>query len=173
MPIPLPGATLSPPADLIWTPGLADCRSPAIAALYRYWQESCRGRRFPGRADLDPLAMRGALGNISLLEIHAEDPHGAPRFRIRLAGTYQVDRLGLDPTGMWLDEMPSPEYRELLIGRLQQLLVRREPLLVRNRQLMDDKWFDYEVIWLPMASDGERIDMVLACQIFADAPRGG
>ena len=28
-------------------------------------------------------------------------------------------------------------------------------------------------IWLPMASDGDRIDMVMACQIFADAPHGG
>lgn len=167
---PLSKTTAShPPPELIWNPEPADFRAAASAAVYRYWLDRRHGRRFPGRADIDPLAMRGALGNIALIEVQ----HGPQRFRIRLAGTYQAQRLGFDPTGMWLDEMPAPEYRQLLIDRLQALLARPEPLLVRNRQLMDDRWYDYETIWLPMASDGDSIDMVMACQIFADAPHGG
>jgi len=161
--------TASPPADLIWNPQPGDFRTPAAAAIHRYWLDQRQDRRFPGRSDIDPLAMRAALGNIALLEVQ----HDPVRFRLRLVGTYQASRLGFDPTGMWLDEMPAPEYRALLISRLEAILQRPEPLLVRNRQLMDDRWYDYETIWLPMANDGERIDMVMACQIFADAPQGG
>ncbi len=154
---------------LTWDPGPADFRFPLVAEIHRYWQDQRRGRRLPARADIDPMAMRVALGNIALIEVH-RDPL---RFRIRLAGTYQVDRLGMDPTGMWLDELPAPEYRELLIGRLKEIVARPEPLLVHNRQMMDDHWYDYEALWLPLGNDGETVDMVLACQIFADAPQGG
>lgn len=170
MPVPLPdNAAATPVAELIWTPGLQDFRAEASRAIYRYWLDQRQERRFPARSDIDPLAMRGALGNIALIEVQ----HDPLRFRLRLVGSYQAARLGFDPTGMWLDELPAPEYRDLLIARLLAILERPEPLLVRNRQLMDDRWYDYETIWLPMASDGARIDMVMACQIFADAPKGG
>ena len=150
---------------LTWSPEPGDCRFPAVAALYRYWLDSREGRRFPARAALDPLRMRDALGNISLIEVHR-----APlRFRLRLVGTNQTTRLGFDPTGMWLDEMPTPEYSRLLIDRIEHLLERQEPLLVRNRQLMDNRWYDYETLWLPLAADGRTIDMLIACQIFTDA----
>jgi hypothetical protein len=151
-------------AELVWSPQPESCRFAAMATLYRYWLDCRRGRRFPARADLDPLQMRGVLGNISLTEIH-RDPL---RFRLRLVGTNQVTRLGFDPTGMWLDEMPTPEYSHLLVGRVRHLLERQDVLLVRNSQLMDDRWYDYETLWLPLASDGETIDMLLACQFFTD-----
>lgn len=152
-----------------WAPSPALCRFPLVAEIYRYWLD-CRGdRALPSRADIDPLAMRVALGNIALIEVH-RDPL---RFRVRLAGTYQAARLGMDPTGMWMDEIPAPEYRDLLIGRLREVVARPEPLLAHNRQLMDNHWYDYEALWLPLANDGQTVDMVLACQIFADAPQGG
>lgn len=154
---------------LIWDPGPDDFRFPLVAEIHRYWQDQRRGRRLPARADIDPMAMRVALGNIALIEVH----HSPLRFRIRLAGTYQVDRLGMDPTGMWLDELPAPEYRDLLISRLKEIVARPEPLLAHNRQMMDEHWYDYEALWLPLANDGDTVDMVLACQIFADAPQGG
>ena len=156
------------PADnstLTWSPRPEDCQTAATARIYQYWRD-CRGTRpFPARADLDPLSMRVALGNIALIEVH-RDPL---RFRIRLIGTDQVERLGFDPTGLWLDAIPTPEYARLLIARLTEIVARPEPLLVRNRQLLDHRWYDYEALWLPLGSDGRTLDMVLACQIFTDS----
>lgn len=152
--------------QLVWSPQPEECRFAAAAALYRYWLAGRRGRRFAARADLDPLQMRGALGNVSLTEVH-RDPL---RFRLRLVGTNMTARLGFDPTGMWLDDMPTREYGRLLISRMTLILEHQEPLLVRNRRFMDDRWYDYETLWLPLAADGETIDMLLACQFFADAP---
>lgn len=153
---------------LTWNPGLQDFRFPVVAEVYRYWAERRGQRSMPGRADIDPLAMRGALGNIALIEVH-RDPL---RFRIRLAGTYQAERLGMDPTGLWLEDLPAPEYRDLLLGRLHQVVARPQPLLAHNRQMMDNRWYDYEALWLPLGTE-DSVDMVLACQIFADAPQGG
>ncbi|MFC3675917.1 PAS domain-containing protein [Ferrovibrio xuzhouensis] len=155
--------------QLIWSPQPGECRFAAAADLYRYWLACRGGRRFPARADLDPLQMRGALGNLTLIEVH-RDPL---RFRLRLVGTNQTARLGFDPTGLWLDEMPTREYGRLLIGRITLILEHQQPLLVRNRQFMDDRWYDYETLWLPLAADGETIDMLLACQFFADAAEPG
>jgi hypothetical protein len=151
-------------AQLSWQPQPEDCRFAAAAELYRYWLSARRDRRFPARADLDPLQMRGVLGNLSLTEVHR-----APlRFRLRLVGTNQVARLGFDPTGLWVDEMPTPEYARLLVDRMELIVQRQSPLIVRNRQLMDSRWYDYETLWLPLAADGETIDMLVACQFFTD-----
>lgn len=155
--------------QLVWSPQPGDCRFAAAADLYRYWLAARHGRRFAARAELDPLQMRGALGNVSLTEVH-RDPL---RFRLRLVGTNQTARLGFDPTGMWLHDMPTPEYGQLLTARATTIVERREALLVRNRQFMDDRWYDYETLWLPLAADGETIDMLLACQFFADAREPG
>lgn len=153
-------------ASLTWSPRVEDCQSSVIVGVYRYWQDRKAGRKFPARADLDPLGMRTALGSVSLTEIHRQPL----RFRLRLVGTNMTARLGFDPTGMWMDEIPVPEYARLLVERIRLILQRGEPLLVRNRQFMDNLWYDYETIWLPLAADGETIDMVMACQIFTDAP---
>src|SRR3546814_16760855 len=92
--------------QLIWSPQPEECRFAAAAGLYRYWLACRQGRRFPARADLDPLQMRGALGNLPLIEVH-RDPL---RFRLRLVGTNQTARLGFDPTRLWPDDMTTREY---------------------------------------------------------------
>ncbi|WP_370154265.1 PAS domain-containing protein [Ferrovibrio sp.] len=159
-------ATTNDNGQLTWSPAPEACRHAVIADLYRYWLgRQAETGRLPARADFDPLTMRKALGNVALIEVH-RDPL---RFRIRLAGTNQASRLDRDPTGQWLDEMDAPEYRMLLIGRLTAIVRDPAPLLVHNRQLLDERWYDYEVIWLPLANDGRTVDMVMACQIFADA----
>jgi len=145
-----------------------DCREPAIARLYVYWLEKRGSRRFPARPDLDPIEMRYALGNITMFDIVAT-PTG-PRFRYRLIGSDIVARDGFDFTGRWLDDLPLPQYRDLLMSRLVQLMPDPSPLLVRNTQFYDDRWLDYEAIWLPLAADGETPNILMTCQIFNRMP---
>lgn len=149
----------------------ADCREPAIGQLYDYWQKQRGDHRFPARQDLDPLGMKTALGGITIFEVHRNTPiPGRLRFRYRLIGSDIVTRDGFDLTGKWLDELPLQQYRALLTGRLQMLCAEPGPLLVRNKQFYDERWYDYEAIWLPLASDHQTLDMLMACQIFAKAP---
>lgn len=147
----------------------ADCREPAIRHLYDYWRHQRGTHRFPARSDLDPIDMKPALGGIMIFEIHPQ-PNGGYRFRYRLKGSAIVARDGFDMTGRYLDELPLVQYRTLLLGRLEMLARDPAPTLVHNKQFYDQRWYDYEAIWLPLASDHEHADMLMACQIFAHTP---
>jgi hypothetical protein len=147
----------------------ADCREPAIGHLYDYWLRQRGTHRFPARNDLDPIDMKPALGGITIFEIHPK-ADGGFRFRYRLKGSAIVARDGFDMTGRFLDELPLMQYRSLLLGRLERLARDPVPTLVHNKQYYDERWYDYEAIWLPLASDHDHVDMLLACQIFAKTP---
>lgn len=148
-----------------------DCREPAIARLYAYWLQQRGERRFPGRQDVDPLDMRFALGGITLFDVvRAPERTDGYRFRYRLIGSDIVARDGFDLTGRWLDDLPLVQYRDLITSRLVGLMADPAPLLVHNRQFYDGRWYDYEAIWLPFAADHVQVDMMMACQIFADTP---
>ena len=166
-------STFSTASELRWTFTAADCREPAIAQLYAYWLARKGGHRFPGRQDIDPVEMKFALGGITLFDIQRpKEPDSALRFRYRLIGSDIVARDGFDLTGRFLDELPLEQYRTLLLGRLRMLAEKPAALLIHNKQFYDQRWYDYEAIWLPLAADHVNVDIMMACQIFADLPSG-
>lgn len=149
----------------------ADCREEAIGRLFAYWNDRRGARRFPARRDLDPIEMRYALGGITLFDVERPaTAEGKPRFRYRLIGSDIVARDGFDFTGRYLDDLPLPQYRTLLLARLEMLIRDPAPRLIRNKQFYDERWYDYEAIWLPLAEDGETPDIMMACQIFSRTP---
>ncbi len=151
-------------------PRQEDCQNEVIRRLLGYWQEKRGTRRFPARANFDPLDMRYALGNIVLFDcITGTIP---PRFRYRLVGTAVIERDGYDMTGRMVDELPGTQYRELILARLEGLMADPAPLVIRNQAPYDGRWYDYEVLWLPLASDGTKVDMFLSCQMFPTEPPG-
>ncbi|HEX6956728.1 MAG TPA: PAS domain-containing protein [Ferrovibrio sp.] len=171
-------STFAAGSELRWEFTAENCREPAIVRLYTYWLH-CKGPHcFPGRQDIDPLGMKFALGGITLFDVCWADARpdstpasrGAPRFRYRLIGSDIVARDGFDLTGRWLDELPLVQYRALMLSRLEMLVRTPRPLLVRNKQFYDRRWYDYEALWLPLAKDHETVDIIMACQIFADRP---
>lgn len=148
----------------------ADCQNPAIRQLLEYWLAQRGSRRFPARADLDPLQMRYALGNIVLFERLPEPAAAEPRYRFRLVGSDIATRAGYDATSKVLNDLPPSDYRRLILARLGALTADPAPLLIRNADCYDDRWYDYEAIWLPLAANGEDVDMFMAGQIFAEEP---
>ena len=73
---------------------------PRLDEIYRYWQGKRGGRAFPSRADIQP----GEMGNlVRLLNLIAvlRDPL---RFRHRLVGREQIEWLGRDAAGHYVDE---------------------------------------------------------------------
>jgi hypothetical protein len=79
---------------------------PKLQQLYDYWLDKRNGQRYPARADIDPLEMRYAMGNIMLVEVLGEL---LPRFRIRLHGSNLVPRHGGEHTGK--DDRRTAGYR--------------------------------------------------------------
>ena len=136
---------------------------PKLRRLYEYWDEKRGGRKMPARADLDPLDMRFAIGDVILVDVLDEDP---PRFRIRLHGTNLSERTNFDLTGKMLDEMPAPEFRNLATRSFRRVVRTREPMHVLAERLLDDRHQRYEAILLPLSSDGERIDRLMVGMIY-------
>jgi hypothetical protein len=142
-------------------------RHPNLMRLYDYWAERRRGRSFPSRQDIDPVEFKFALGNVTLIDVL----HEPLRFRFRLVGTLMAQRMGWDLTGKMVDETPDAAYRDSIIAAYKQIVETRRPSTVLYERTIDGQARRFEVLRLPLAADGETINMLLLCpQYFGALP---
>jgi hypothetical protein len=132
---------------------------PSLRRLYGYWDEKRDGRRFPARADVDPLELGFVLGNLSLIDVL----HDPLRFRIRLQGTLAASRLGYDMTGRFVDEIPDPEYRQVVLQTYRDVVEQGRPLRDVRETMLDSRSHRYEIVWLPLSDDDATINMLMTC----------
>lgn len=108
-------------------------RHPAIAALYRYWQDKCGGRTTPRRVDIEPGAISSELRDVFILD--GMDPD----LPFRLAGSRVVETLGRTLTGvafraLWTrHDMQTVEYALDCVSRDGM------PILIGIRLLPDEE----------------------------------
>lgn len=142
--------------------GALSAPSSALRAhreLFDYWSSLRRRGRLPARADISPEAFKRHLPTVSLIDVDAGEPE---RFRLRLAGTGLYGLFGREITGLELDEAypgPAADY-----WRRELATVTRTGRPGAGVHALD--WRDgaaLSVFWLrlPLASDGERVDMIL------------
>lgn len=139
--------------------------NPRLQRLYDYWCERRGGRRFPARADIDPVDLAFLLGNLILIDVIEGEP---PGFSIRLHGTNLVQRAGYELTGKMLNELPDGEFRRLAMQTFAVVAKTGEPFRGYRDRVLDDRTHRYETLILPLSKDGERVDMLLAGMIYAD-----
>lgn len=132
--------------------------NPRLRQLYEHWLNKCAGRRFPSRADFDPLDLWFILGNLILVDVIESAPRD---FRIRLHGTNLVSRHGYELTGKMLDALPIAEQRDRARQTFTTVVTTGEPLHGHRDQLFGERWRHYETIILPLSTDGANIDMLL------------
>jgi hypothetical protein len=138
-------------------------KNPGLRQLYDYWNGKRGDRPMPARADLDPVDIRFAIGDVVMAEVIDGDP---PRFRIRLHGTNLAERTNFDLTGKMLDEMPVPEFRDLSQRSFRKVVRTCEPVHALAERLLDGRIQRYEAIILPLSSDGERVDRLMVGMIY-------
>jgi hypothetical protein len=146
-------------------------REPVLSGLYDYWSGKRRPDRLPGRAAIAPEEMVPALPHLMLVDVLDEVAGAGRLLRYRLVGT--VIAAGVDPTGRTLqDVLPGGAYREHVLELYDAVLARAEPLYTRHRYPAADGTGAREVarLFLPLAADGSRVDMILVGQI-RHAPR--
>lgn len=140
-----------------------------LQSLYRYWLAKRRERPMPARGDIDPLEIPGDIWpHTMLLDVlwEAEEP----RFRYRRVGDVFWRSAGREPTGLFINEV-LPEtagYRRYVIGIYEETVRRRRAMYTANSFTLDDRETDMSVerISLPLSSDGETVNMVLAAHVF-------
>jgi hypothetical protein len=134
-------------------------RRPMLRRLYAYWDDRRAGREFPGRSDIDPLDMSFALGNISLVDVL----HEPLRFRYRLHGSLIAERVGIDMTGRFVDEIAEPDRRGFVEENFRTVVVTRQPLARSGMRVLDQRHWNFDSIILPLGPADGTINMLLLC----------
>jgi hypothetical protein len=137
-----------------------------IRRFFQYWLDKRGERKYPARADLDPLDFAYVLGDVVIVEARpASTGSRWPwAFRYRLVGTKIVERDGYDLTGRTVDDLPEPEYRERVRATWLEVCQTGRPAHRVRDLLLDRRMRRYEVVVLPLASNGEDIDMLISVQ---------
>ena len=138
---------------------------PTLGALFRYWDKKRDGRAMPTRRDIDPIEMGPKLlPHLMLCEIA---DRGA-RIRFRLVGTLLVKRLGYDPTGQWLADLPKSDYLDFLAKMLRQTYAEAAPLYAASsfRWGAKGRLEAYHLL-LPLTTSGSEPSMVLIGTAYA------
>lgn len=133
--------------------------------LFAYWASRREAGRLPGRAHIDPCEFKRHLPTVSLIDVG-----GAARdYRLRLAGTGLYGVYGREITGKRLEDVYTPEAADYWRCELDKVVLEARPsvgfhsMAWRGAARLSILW-----IRLPLASDGERVDMILGY----DAPVG-
>jgi hypothetical protein len=145
--------------------------------IFRYWKQiknqgQMRGLRLPGRVDIDPCALRRHLSTISLIDVLSPDPRQDPgAFRQRLAGTELFTAYGVEITGKHMDAIYGPEQASYWGEALSDIVTTGKP----NVGLHAMDWSGAKglyLFWLrlPLASDGEHVDMILGHDVMIGRP---
>ncbi|HEY1797766.1 MAG TPA: PAS domain-containing protein [Stellaceae bacterium] len=137
---------------------MPEISNPKLRRLFEYWSRQRGDRKWPSRADLDPVEMRFVLGNVILADVLPGTP---TTYRIRLHGTTLTQRIGYDLTGKMLDDMPVPEFRDLSRQSFNKVVGTGEPLHIVADRMIDNRMQHYESILMPLSNGDEQVEMLL------------
>ena len=132
--------------------------STVLKRLHDEWRSRCRGQGFPARAAFDAAEMTYILGNLSLIEVRRHPL----RFYFRVHASNIAARTGFDMTRKFLDQNPDATLRTLILDHFLRTLDERRPIATRHEQeCTDQAVLNCEALALPLARDGENIDMLM------------
>jgi hypothetical protein len=137
-----------------------DLSDPRLRRFYDYWQGKRRGDRLPGRQDIDPLEIPDLLPHISMVDVVGQGD--AMRFRFRLVGTANVEIAGREHTGAFIEDIFAPDDAARVRETYREMVATKEPhywlttLTVRGNPPVR-----YARLMVPLASDGETVDMLM------------
>lgn len=135
---------------------------PMLRQIFGYWRAKAAEKgALPGRADIDPVDLAGALPFLSLIEVR-RNPGGAGRLRYRVMGSLHVEIMGHDATGEMID-LGSAESDAASAA----IAIGRPVHAERTFSPANGIALTFEALVCPLAADGRSVDMLL----FAVAPR--
>jgi len=135
-----------------------------VTRFHDYWREISPSGRLPGRQHFDPLDIALIMPRVWMLDV----VQPGPRFRYRMAGTMEVDTLGMDPTGRWLDEVHDAyRARPDIASRYVATVVEGRPTYRFGQVVfVHDRGHRFvQNITLPFAGDGVAVDLLMILSI--------
>lgn len=154
-----------PPDGFRGVKDIAAPRAPILVRLFGYWDAKRAGRLMPSRADIDPTELRALVLNVMLYDV--VEP--GRLYRIRLVGQAIVDFVGVNNTGKMASDGMPPEAARTMIEILNSVVAGRAPRF----RIGSAYWHHakahrrFEACFLPLSTDGETVDKILAGNAFA------
>jgi hypothetical protein len=143
--------------------------NPRFRSLFDYWQSKVVGDHLPGRQHIDPTEMRDLLSNLMLWDVVREADR--VRFRIRLFGTGLYPMWQADLTGKWLEDfVPADKRDDVHAGLMHVVTTRQAQYLTRHLIYPSRNLVAHERLMVPLAGDGETVDMLMALYLPVPAP---
>jgi hypothetical protein len=143
-----------------WTAGIDReelIADPVLRQIFAYWQaKAARRGALPGRADIDPVDLAGALPAISLIEVRRDAANRTGRLRYRVVGSLHVEIMGHDATGELIDLGAADD------GAAAAAIVTGRPVHARRAfSPANGMALTFETLTCPLASNGLMVDMLL------------
>jgi hypothetical protein len=142
----------------------ADIRDLRLKALFAYWKGKAGARRMPARKDLDPIEMKGWLGNLMLLDF----PTGRfIEFRYRLEGTNIEAFYDARRTGHGVEIMTAESERKSVLPQWEAVFEQGRPAYYESDILSSEGKLARQIkLLLPLSEDGEHVNMILGAIYF-------
>lgn len=157
------------PGNASVRPMADDISNPQLRAFHDLWASKRRDGRLPARADFDIDELKPFLGRVAILDV----VDGGRDFRFRLYGTTILDQYKREMTGKLASEFRPDFVRPIMKGYKAAYDTKR-PHVDRIDIDAPDMHYVWDRIVLPLAGDGETVDMLLVHSIEAKYDwRGG
>jgi hypothetical protein len=139
----------------------AQLSHPMMRRFFDYWGGKARDGRLPGRQDIDPLDIPELLPHIAMYDVVRDADR--LRFRIRLLGTANVQLMGSDCTGEFLDEQMNAQDGARVAASYRSVAEEGRPHYWRSFLVTPGReHVHYERLLLPLAADGRTVDVLVA-----------
>jgi len=135
-------------------------RDPGLQTLYAYWQDKRGDRLMPSRADIDPAGFRLLLPHVML---YNAEGLGGP-YTIRLVGSAIVQFVGRNFTGKPAGSQMEPTAAVAMVRLLDLVVTSRAPKFRIGKAFWwkEKAYRAYEAAFMPLAADGETVNMIFA-----------
>ena len=148
---------------------IPDDAHPQIKTIFEHWQSMAPGDGLPARRHFDPADVPRLLPNIWLIDFHREPL----RFSRRLVGSKIEEFAGKSLQGGWVGDRLDEQRLSSVTRHLTDVVESGKPSWRRGKPLIEYRKVHREIerLYLPLASGGETVDMILALSVFHETMR--
>jgi len=140
---------------------LSELRHPVLREAYDYWCRKRGSRTMPSRKDIAPEEMKSYLPRVMLIDVR-RDPLD---FVYRVFGSVIAEAHGKEYTGKSARALEPAGFADLIWRQYLEALEAKAPRLHAIHLQSGGKYMNYQRLTLPLASDGETVDKLLAVSI--------
>jgi hypothetical protein len=141
---------------------LTELRHAVLREAYDYWcGKRGGGRAMPSRQDIAPEEMKSYLPRVMLIDVRREPLD----FVYRVFGSVIARAHGREYTGKSARELEPAGFADLIWRQYLEVVDAKAPRLHAIQLESGGKYMNYQRLTLPLSSDGETVDKLLAVSI--------